>query len=715
MVRKDGQFVPLPLPSRWTCTEERCSGRIGENPITLTRTREPTPTGALLERIVLSFEPGDFWGVSFSILPGEVISGLGMTMVGLNLVGYRLPMHLELMLGAEGGINEVHLPLYTLVSSRSYGILRRSVAPGWVDMGKLQEGTGYILSLESTAPVEFLFGPPAEISAFFLRAQGGWTGIPIWALGLFFWRNENSHASEMIEDLYELKTRGYPLSVLWFDNPWETARNTFIPDPRRIPDLSALIATLREAGVRFLLWISPHVNLPPFEEPPYREEAGRISREVRNKNLIVRDRKGNPILSPWGSGFGYLLDFTRDEVKDWLWERLEPLLRAGVRGWKLDYGEDLIPWVLYPDISQNPSFNEGTPLEAPAVYKRAYHRVFRELTERVHGDDIFLLSRTGTFGEIALTHCLWPGDMNNDFSENELFRDPPGKKDGGLPAVILATLQLNVSGVPCLASDTGGYRGGTPEPEVFMRWAGFSAYQPVMQIGGGGDHRPWGEHFQGTPVEEVVRFFAREHALFAPYLLELVLSAQRGVALPVYPLLLEGKSGDPYLYRLGKDLLLRPVTEPGGRIITTLPPGRWIEFFTGTVVEGGKVLDLTLPLDRIGLWQRPGSVVLRFSEVPDPFPSDLSTFKKVPLLPYVVPVLTGSPETTIYSTIYGEIKIFSKEKETTIEFPELITQVSMTLAGLSCSAIVEGADRPIPPQGWTKIVLTSQTLRISCP
>jgi hypothetical protein len=61
------------------------------------------------------------------------------------------------------------------------------------------------------------------------------------------------------------------------------------------------------------------------------------------------------------------------------------------------------------------------------------------------------------------------------------------------------------------------------------------------------------------------------------------------------------------------------------------------------------------------------------------------------------------------------MKIFSKEKETTIEFPEPITQISLTLAGFSCSAIVEGADRPIPPQGWTKIVLTSQTLRISCP
>ena len=56
-----------------------------------------------------------------------------------------------------------------------------------------------------------------------------------------------------------LNAPSYQAIVL--DSPWETQYNTWRFNPHQFPDPSGLIARLREAGVRTVVWVTPWVNL----------------------------------------------------------------------------------------------------------------------------------------------------------------------------------------------------------------------------------------------------------------------------------------------------------------------------------------------------------------------------------------------------------------------------------------------------------------------
>ena len=117
-----------------------------------------------------------------------------------------------------------------------------------------------------------------------------------------------------------------------------------------------------------------------------------------------------------------------------------------------------------------------------------------------HPNDWFVITRTGGMHDQRNGTTLWPGDLNNDFSVGGTLNDEGEARVGGLPAAISGGLSAALSGYPLYGSDIGGYRGGTPNTEVLLRWAQFGAVSTVMQLGGGGTgdatHHPWDERYE---------------------------------------------------------------------------------------------------------------------------------------------------------------------------------------------------------------------------
>jgi alpha-glucosidase (family GH31 glycosyl hydrolase) len=579
--------------------------------------------------------------------------------------------------------------------------------------------------------IRFIGGSPREISTLFLNWQGGWVGIPEWTHGILFWRNENSHTGEIYEDLNKLKTLGYPVSAIWIDNPWETARNTFVIDKNRFPGIEDLLDELKKEGVEIFLWISNHINLPSAETLD-RSSLIPVLKEVQREKLYVTNEDGSPLIAPWGSGLGYILNFTNESLLPWLEKKVLPLFSMGFKGWKLDYGEDIVPWVLFPGVSQKARLKEGDPLYAHAIYKRAYHRSFSELTRKYHPDG-FLLSRSGGFGEPSLTNCLWPGDIDNNLAFPTLLYDPgePGEfstyhpspyihSPGGLPTAILATLHLSLSGVPCLATDTGGFRGGTPSPLPFLRWAQFSAYQPVMQIGGAGDHRPWSPVFETPlfPAEEIIRFYAREHLLWYPYLLSYIEKAQEGKDLIVYPALYDHPSApwipeNHFLYYLGREILVRPIVEEKQPTKVELPSGKWVEFFTGTKEEGR--IEKIYPYDRIGLWLKGGTALPRLKEIPEKVNRE-NLLKGVDLELYFTPLFGGEKWSLKSSYFSVEVNPATDTVTVTVSPPSFL-KISLGVSGCVEGGTVEGEDGgqiSLPPSGWVSFPRKVKKAVIRC-
>ena len=60
-------------------------------------------------------------------------------------------------------------------------------------------------------------------------------------------------------------------------------------------------------------------------------------------------------------------------------------------------------------------------------------------------------------------------------------------------------------------------------------------------------------------------------------------------------------------YRLGRHLIVAPVTEPGAtRWEVYLPRGRWVDLWTGRAVEGPEVALSEAPLTQIPVFIRAG-------------------------------------------------------------------------------------------------------------
>jgi alpha-D-xyloside xylohydrolase len=100
-----------------------------------------------------------------------------------------------------------------------------------------------------------------------------------------------------------------------------------------------------------------------------------------------------------------------------------------------------------------------------------------------------------------------------------------------------------------------------------------------------------------------------------PYIYSLAWKTTSESYTPMRPLVMDFRSdvqaqniGDQFMY--GPALLVNPVTEPAATTRRLyLPQSKWYDFWTGSVVAGGRVLDADAPPDRLPLYVRAGSIL----------------------------------------------------------------------------------------------------------
>jgi hypothetical protein len=69
----------------------------------------------------------------------------------------------------------------------------------------------------------------------------------------------------------------------------------------------------------------------------------------------------------------------------------------------------------------------------------------------------------------------------------------------------------------------------------------------------------------------------------------------------------------PDAYGFGPALWVAPILDEGATSRPVhLPRGRWIDWWTGERVEGGRTVLARAPLERIPIWVRDGSIVVTF-------------------------------------------------------------------------------------------------------
>jgi len=75
-----------------------------------------------------------------------------------------------------------------------------------------------------------------------------------------------------------------------------------------------------------------------------------------------------------------------------------------------------------------------------------------------------------------------------------------------------------------------------------------------------------------------------------------------------YPTAHDFLAQDEYAYLLGRDLLVAPVTERGvGTREVRLPPGAWVDAWSGAKIDGDRLFHAPAPIDRIPVFVKADS------------------------------------------------------------------------------------------------------------
>ena len=530
----------------------------------------------------------------------EGFYGLGELFDTPNHRGKLRPMQLEADFSSEGANNEAHAPVPLLIGTRGWGLfvedphpMTFAVATEADDLVEVTVGSGP----DGVAGLRlhlFAAEHPLDITAHYY-ATTAWPILPApWALGPWIWRNENDDQAQVLSDAATIRALDLATSALWIDRPYASGVNTFDFEPKGYPDPQAMIDTLHDLGFRVALWHTPYAS--NMNEPATAEYDEALA-------MGYFPPVSGLTLNNWGTP----LDFTNPDAFDWWQAHIALYTDMGIEGFKLDYGEDVLPGLGEGRIEW--LFDDGSDERTMhSRYQLGYHEVYAQMLPREGG---FLLARGGTYGDQANVSVIWPGDLDADFTE----AGTDGHV-GGLPAAVSAGLSLGPSGFPCFASDTGGYRHSPPSKETFTRWFQHTALTVVMQIGTGSSDVAWEATAENGFDDEMLgwyRDFTRLHLRLFPYLwthLARVADDGRpimralGLAYPEMGL----HPKDVYL--LGDDLLVAPVVVEGATTRTlTPPPGVWVDWFDGSVVEGGMEITVDAPLAKLPLWLREGGIV----------------------------------------------------------------------------------------------------------
>ncbi|MEI8258682.1 MAG: TIM-barrel domain-containing protein, partial [Deltaproteobacteria bacterium] len=328
--------------------------------------------------------------------------GLGERFGRVDARGTIVPMQLHVDGRSESSTNEAHVPVPFVASTRSYGLFVASREAGAFDVAAT-EATRVSATFEGAVADVYLFAArtPGDVVAAYTRTAGLPRLPPRWAFGPMQWRNVWDSADAMLADARRLRAEDIPTTTMWIDNPWEASYNDHVFDTRRFPDPVALLGELRALGYRSIVWSTPYVDAVEDGASPA-NAAERLFVTARDRNWLVRYPAGLPYISisnpASAAGIqarGGMMDFTSPEASAFWTERLAPLMELGLRGFKLDYGEDIVSEI--GGTRTRFAFADGTSERAQhGLYPQGYHSAYRAALDQRAGGDGFLIVRASS-------------------------------------------------------------------------------------------------------------------------------------------------------------------------------------------------------------------------------------------------------------------------------------------------------------------------------
>lgn len=485
----------------------------------------------------------------FTLTADEMIFGCGESATGLNKAGQKVNLFVTDPQGPE--TDQMYKPIPFFMSNRGYGMFMYTSAPVTCDFGATYIGLNKMFMGDENLDLFVFFGEPKDILDEYTDLVGKPGMPPLWSFGTWMSRITYLSEKEGYDVAANIRKNKYPCDVIhfdtgWFDVDWQC---DYKFSENRFQNPQQMLKDLRSQGFHVCLW-----------QLPYFTPKNRYFSELIEKDMYVKNGNGE---LPYED---VVLDFSNPETVKWYQDKLAGLLNIGVSAIKVDFGEAAPLNGIY--ASGKSGWYEHN------LYPVRYDMAVSEITKKLHNENIMWARAAWAGSQRYPLH--WGGDA--------------ATTNTGLLGTLRAGLSFGLSGFSFWSHDMGGFVKSTPE-DLYCRWIPFGFLTSHTRAHGAPPTEPW--LYDSKRVQDVFRKSAEMKYRLMPYVYAQAKECtEKG--LPMLRALFVEFPDDPGAWKVddeylfGSQILVAPLLESGmtGRTVY-LPEGKWIDYQTEKVYEGG--------------------------------------------------------------------------------------------------------------------------------
>ncbi|KDS48059.1 glycoside hydrolase family 31 protein [Bacteroides uniformis] len=485
----------------------------------------------------------------FTLTADEMIFGCGESATGLNKAGQKVNLFVTDPQGPE--TDQMYKPIPFFMSNRGYGMFMHTSAPVTCDFGATYIGLNKMFMGDENLDLFVFFGEPKDILDEYTDLVGKPGMPPLWSFGTWMSRITYFSEKEGYDVAANIRKNKYPCDVIHFDTGWVDVdwQCDYKFSENRFQNPQQMLKDLRSQGFHVCLW-----------QLPYFTPKNRYFSELIEKDMYVKNGNGE---LPYED---VVLDFSNPETVKWYQDKLAGLLNIGVSAIKVDFGEAAPLNGIY--ASGKSGWYEHN------LYPVRYDMAVSEITKKLHNENIMWARAAWAGSQRYPLH--WGGDA--------------ATTNTGLLGTLRAGLSFGLSGFSFWSHDMGGFVKSTPE-DLYCRWIPFGFLTSHTRAHGAPPTEPW--LYDSKRVQDVFRKSAEMKYRLMPYVYAQAKECtEKG--LPMLRALFVEFPDDPGAWKVddeylfGSQILVAPLLESGmtGRTVY-LPEGKWIDYQTEKVYEGG--------------------------------------------------------------------------------------------------------------------------------
>lgn len=527
--------------------------------------------------------------ISFECQPDEVFAGTGERFYKMDLSGQTFQLKNQDGQGVNNRRAYKNIPFY--LSSRMYGVFYHTSAHSKLSLADHSTRSVQFMSDQPMLDVFLIGGDTPEEVLFGYRSLTGFPSMPpLWSFGTWMSRMTYFSADEVTEICDRMRAEHYPCDVIhldtgWFKTDWLCEWKF---NDERFPDPKGFIHQLKDNGYRVSLWQLPYVA----------EDAEQIDEARENDYIGPLTKKQDSE----GSNFSALdyagtIDFTYPKAVDWYKGLLKNLLDMGVTCIKADFGEN---------IHMDAKYHGMSPQLLNNLYAFLYQKAAYEITKEVTGDGIIWARAAWAGCQRFPLH--WGGDSASTWD--------------GMAGSLKGGLHFGLSGFAFWSHDVPGFHSlpnfmNSPvADDLYVRWTQFGVFSSHIRYHGTSKREPW-SYPAIAPI--VKKWWHLRYALI-PYIVAQSEKATH-TGYSVLRALIFHHPEDKMCwhiddeYYFGDDFLVAPVMNSNNRRDVYLPEGKWVDFFSGERIEGGRWLkNLEVSLEEMPVYVREGAEIPYYPE-----------------------------------------------------------------------------------------------------